>query len=131
MATTCIHGFNPPDCLICRTLGTSPQPAAGARSVEVPRQIQQSPPDVRRFATGAEVVHPSPTSTPRHRRSLGGSVMLVVAALVALGAAAWILAGVVFTLLHLLELIAVGAGAGWVGYKVGHFRGSRSRRDRQ
>lgn len=57
--------------------------------------------------------------------------MLVVAALVALGAAAWILAGVVFTLLHLLELIAVGAGAGWVGYKVGHFRGSRSRRDRQ
>jgi hypothetical protein len=46
-------------------------------------------------------------------------------ALLAIGAAAWILAGIVFTILHVLELIAVAAGAGWVGYKIGHFRGSR------
>jgi hypothetical protein len=51
--------------------------------------------------------------------------VLVLMALLAIGAAAWILTGVVFTILRLLELVAVGAGAGWVGYKIGHFRGSR------
>ncbi len=44
-----------------------------------------------------------------------------------LGLAAWALAGVVFGLLHVLELIAVAAAAGWAGYRIGHFRGSRQR----
>ena len=51
--------------------------------------------------------------------------MLALMALLAIGAAVWILVGVVFTVLHVLELIAVAAGAGWVGYRIGHFRGSR------
>jgi hypothetical protein len=45
--------------------------------------------------------------------------------LLAIGAAAWILSGVVFTILHLLELLVVAAGAGWVGYRIGHFKGAR------
>jgi hypothetical protein len=45
--------------------------------------------------------------------------------LLAVGAAIWILSGVVFTVLHLLELIAIAAGAGWVGYRIGHYKGSR------
>ena len=53
--------------------------------------------------------------------------MLVLLVLLAVGAAVWILAGLVFTVLHLLELFAVAAGAGWVGYRIGHFRGSRRR----
>lgn len=51
----------------------------------------------------------------------------VAAAVVVLGLAAWALAGVVFGLLHVLELIAVAAAAGWAGYRIGHFRGSRQR----
>lgn len=54
----------------------------------------------------------------------------VVGAIVLIGVAAWVIAGVVFAILHVLELVAVGAVAGWVGYRVGHFRGSRDRRDR-
>ena len=51
-------------------------------------------------------------------------------ALLAIGAAIWILSAVVFTILHVFELVAVAGGAGWVGYKVGHFRGSRHPRPR-
>jgi hypothetical protein len=52
----------------------------------------------------------------------------VVAVIAVIGVAAWIVAGVVFAILHVLELVAVGAVAGWVGYRVGHFRGSRQDR---
>jgi hypothetical protein len=51
--------------------------------------------------------------------------MLSLMVLLAIGAAVWILVGVVFTVLHVLELVAVAAGAGWVGYRIGHFKGSR------
>lgn len=46
-------------------------------------------------------------------------------ALLAVGAAVWIVLGVAFAVLHLLEVVAVAAGAGWLGYALGHFRGSR------
>jgi hypothetical protein len=54
-------------------------------------------------------------------------VGIIVVALVA-----WALLGAVFTVLRTLELIAVAAVAGWVGYRVGHYRGRRAaeRRDR-
>lgn len=51
--------------------------------------------------------------------------MVVLMVLLAIGAAVWILVGVVFTVLHVLELVAVAAGAGWVGYRIGLFKGSR------
>ena len=47
----------------------------------------------------------------------------VVAVIALIGVAAWIVAGVVFAILHVLELVAVGAIAGWVGYRIGLFRG--------
>jgi hypothetical protein len=71
------------------------------------------------------VVHAQPAAPVRRHRSPAGSVVLVVAALLAVGAAVWILSAVVFTILHVIELIIVGAGCGWVGYKIGHFRGAR------
>ncbi len=52
----------------------------------------------------------------------------VAGALVVLGLAAWALAGVVFGLLHVLELIAVAVAAGWAGYRIGRFRGGRQHR---
>ncbi|HEX4863692.1 MAG TPA: hypothetical protein VFV02_06445, partial [Acidimicrobiales bacterium] len=72
-----------------------------------------------------DVVYLPPPSDHRPRRSPGGTLLLILMALLAIGAAAWILAAVVFTILHVLELVAVGVGTGWVGYKIGHFRGSR------
>ena len=58
-------------------------------------------------------------------RSLPHVAALVVVGLVVAGVAAWALLGVAFAILHLLELIVVAGAAGWVGYRVGHFRGRR------
>ena len=116
MATTCRHGFAPDSCLICRTLGGKDTAvvAADRPAGVIPRPERARP----------DVVYSAPPD--RHgRRSHRGSLFLVLMALLAVGAAVWILAGVVFTILHLLELVAVAFGAGWVGYKIGHFRGSR------
>lgn len=73
---------------------------------------------------------PAPREVPTRRTGSRTAVHLVgvAGALVVLGLAAWALAGVVFGLLHVLELIAVGAAAGWAGYRIGRFRGSRQRR---
>ncbi|HET6915918.1 MAG TPA: hypothetical protein VFH56_07485 [Acidimicrobiales bacterium] len=131
MPATCNHGFAPADCLICRTFGTTTQPAT---SVEAPavrqrqREVQPLPtavpsPPARLDTT--KPASPPPSDSPRRHRSLGGSLVLALMALLAVGAAVWILVGVVFTVLHVLELIAVAAGSGWVGYRIGHFRGSR------
>ncbi len=108
MAATCPHGFPPSECLICPTL---PRPGAAA-AVEM-------------------AARPAPAGgIPARRRQATTTVHLVgvAGAIVVLGLAAWALAGVVFGLLHVLELVAVGAAAGWAGYRLGHFRGSRSRR---
>lgn len=115
MTNTCIHGFAPDGCLICRTLSTGE-----GRTTQLAEQspYRPLPSPARPDAVRAQA--------PRgHRRSFAGSLVLVLAALVAAGAAAWILVGLVFTVLHVLELVAVGAGCGWVGYKIGHFRGAR------
>jgi hypothetical protein len=53
----------------------------------------------------------------------------VVAAVAVLGVVVWFVYGVVFGILHLLELVLVGAAAGWAGYRLGYFRGSRHGRD--
>lgn len=133
MSATCNHGFAPADCLICRALGTTTQPATTVEATAGPRHPEVQPPptavpspSARRDATAA----PSPSDTPRRHRRRGGSLVLALMVLLAVGAAAWILVGVVFTILHVLELIAVAAGAGWVGYRIGHFRGSRQPRTR-
>ncbi len=129
MPGTCIHGFAPAECLICRTLGTPPRSPATAEAPENRRQHLVGQP----LATGSpsaparpDRVHAaSPSGVPRRHRSPAGSLAVVVMALLAVGAAVWLLLGVAFAVLHVLELVAVAAGAGWVGYRIGHFRGSR------
>ena len=130
MPTTCNHGFAPADCLICRTLGTTTPPTTSVeappnrqRHPEVPLPTEIHSPPARLDKTTP--ASPPPSDAPRRRRGRGGSLVLALMVLLAIGAAIWILVGVVFTLLHVLELIAVAAGAGWVGYRIGHFRGSR------
>jgi hypothetical protein len=35
----------------------------------------------------------------------------------------WIVAGLVFALIHLIEIIVVAGVAGTLGYRLGHYRG--------
>lgn len=59
----------------------------------------------------------------------GGGPRLVagLGAVVVVGLAVWLVVGVILSALHVVELIAVGLGAGWLGYRVGFFRGARRR----
>jgi hypothetical protein len=59
---------------------------------------------------------------------LGLQIGLILAALVVIGVAVWVVAGFVLALLHVFELILVAAIAGWGGYRLGRYRGSRQRR---
>jgi hypothetical protein len=65
----------------------------------------------------------SPDSPGREPRSGGNHLLLLIAGILAVGAAIWLLAGVAFALLHVLELLVIAAGAGWAGYLIGHWRG--------
>ena len=131
MATTCSHGFAPEACLICRTLGGKETGVAVSSSAgnlgaaRESRRVPDSPP------ARPDVVYVPQPSDHERRHGLGGTLLLILMALLAIGAAIWILAGVVFTILHVVELVAVAAGAGWVGYKIGHFQGSRHPRRRE
>ena len=71
--------------------------------------------------------HMSGGATTRHRRP-GVHVVAAITAIAVIGLVAWAVAGVVWALLHVLELIAVATLAGWAGYRLGHFRGSHQRR---
>jgi len=60
------------------------------------------------------------------RRRLGrplATAVLVIVALIAVVAAVWVVVGVVFAVLRLIEVVAVAVAAGWIGYRVGHWRG--------
>jgi hypothetical protein len=55
-------------------------------------------------------------------------VLLILAVLVVVGVAAWVVSGAVFALLHALELVLVAGVAGWAGYRIGQYRGRRQPR---
>ena len=107
MADTCAHGLAPSQCLICATLGRSATSPTGGAGHPVP-------------AAGM-----APEPAARRRGSVAVQVAGVVVALAAIGLVAWLVAGVVFALLHILELVAVAGVAGWVGYRIGRLRGPR------
>jgi hypothetical protein len=52
---------------------------------------------------------------------------LVVAGIAVIGLIAWLVAGAVFAIFHVIELFVVAALAGWAGYRLGRFRGRRLR----
>jgi membrane protein required for beta-lactamase induction len=60
-----------------------------------------------------------------HHRSPTLTAVAVVAALGVTALVAWVVAGLIFSVLHVLEIILVGIAAAWAGYRVGHWRGSR------
>jgi hypothetical protein len=68
------------------------------------------------------------TMTEPGSRRIGLHLAGVIGGIVVIGLVAWVVAGLVFAVLHVVELIAVGAMAGWGGYRLGFFRGSHRRR---
>jgi hypothetical protein len=125
--TNCIHGFPAGQCLICQTLQKGDDggggPKAGRRSPTAtkpsPAQIQPARPQTVRPDA---VLRPAPADR-------GGSLGLklagvaIVVILVVL-AGAWI-ASLVWSVLHLIQLVAAALVAAWLGYQVGVFRGKR------
>jgi hypothetical protein len=128
VASPCIHGFAPGTCLICQTLEgpgastTTKEAPPGPAALSVRRSAVDLP-DTRR--AGRDIATEGRSRQGRsHRPRLLGLAVLVVLALVG----AWIVLHLVFAVLHILELVAVGLIAAYLGYLVGVFHGRRTAR---
>jgi hypothetical protein len=126
VATTCIHGFAPGTCLICQTL------APGTKVKEPKQSRREAKAEAKRAATPVPAVRsappvarpaPAPTRPPGSTGlRLLGVIFLVVLAFLAF----WWVLHFVLGVLHVLEIFAAAALAGWVGYRVGFHHGQRS-----
>ncbi|MGI8984366.1 MAG: hypothetical protein ACR2HM_07525 [Acidimicrobiales bacterium] len=94
----CPHGLPPGTCRICDVLEPTPVPAGPSRG------------------------------RPARRRGGAGANLVVVAIVAVVGfvVLGWVVAAF-FAALRILELVAVAAGAGWVGWKLGVREGRRRR----
>jgi hypothetical protein len=125
VATTCIHGFAPGTCLICQTLapGTKvkePKQSRREAKAEAKRVASTPVPAVR---TAPPVARPAPAPPPGSTgvRVLGVLFLVVLAFL-----AFWWVLHFVLGVLHVLEIFAAAALAGYVGYRIGVHQGRRS-----
>jgi len=100
----------------------------GARTATDTRSSRRK---AQKVNTGQTSVVPSEILNPgqgrRGKRSGGSSLAAIAVGLVIAVIAAVFLAGVVFTILRVFELIVVALAAAWIGYHIGLFRGSRRR----
>jgi hypothetical protein len=127
MTAVCPHGFAAADCLICRTLGSQPEAQVQTSVRNLAAGPAGAKPAAKDLNSPAKAVRPdavySRDSGRTHLRPASHRLLVLVAALVAIGAAVWLLSGVAFAILHVLELLLVAAAAGWGGYRLGHWRG--------
>jgi hypothetical protein len=128
MADTCPHGFPPAECLICQTLRAANEQR---RSAPTSTQYATPPYTAGQIPSGDQPVRPDavyqPGGAPRPERSFGSRFGLVLVILALLVVGAWLVAGAFFAIVRVLELLIVAAAAGWVGYRIGVYRGRRSR----
>jgi hypothetical protein len=122
--STCIHGFAPGQCLICQTLeGGKERPGKEQdRQRGHPTTLTSRPTPVRPDAVLRE--------RPRSGHSLAwraGGLVLLLALVAFVGV--WII-GLAFALLRTIELVAIAILAGWVGYRIGVYRGRHLGKDR-
>ena len=128
----CPHGFPQDECLICQTLGVrQPEPAtkAAQAKAKVPstvlvRDDEVARPLPARRATQAEV--------PANRQRASGktSVMVGLVLIVVGGLLVWAFGGLFRLAFHIFEYSALSIVAGWVGYRLGHWRGQRDQHER-
>ena len=98
----CPHGFAQGSCEICRVLESDP-PGPAVRRRSAPLQPRRTG---RRLGVGVGVV-------------AVGVVLVVVLQVVS----------AVWAALHLLQLVTVGAVAGWIGWRLGNLHGRRSEKE--
>ncbi|HUC14443.1 MAG TPA: hypothetical protein VMS00_08320 [Acidimicrobiales bacterium] len=127
----CAHGFPQSECLICRTLGVTSSPAGATKtktrdagSADISAMLA-----TRTGALPETRPHQADVREGGADRSGRGMspVWPVLGIIVVGGVLLWAFAGVVSLAFHIGEYVAVGAIAGWLGYKLGHARGRRSR----
>jgi Flp pilus assembly protein TadB len=132
VATTCIHGFEPGTCLICKTLDGSPKTATkqaaqggegkrGRRAARAAQSVERAAPPI---AVRPDAVLPAKQDTGS---GVGLRVMGILFLIILAAVAVWFVFGLVIHILHIVELIAVAVGAGWLGWKLGVHHGRRSR----
>ena len=119
---TCAHGLPSGQCLICSTLGTTTDERRTAAIPAGPAQLVGSAGEARAAARRARA---SARARPRRvaPRLVGGLLALVVVALLG-----WWILGVVWAVLRLVELVAIGVGCGYLGYRVGVVSGRHQAR---
>ncbi len=130
MATTCPHGYPENTCIICQTLNASRgRPATGVAAPPDPVRPDVLPHDARRHGptTQAEARQVADPKGSGRRLGFTPSILLVVLAVVVLLGVVWAVAGLVFAILRIVELVAAVVVAGGIGYRVGRARGRRER----
>ncbi|MGQ0519844.1 MAG: hypothetical protein ACT4PX_01675 [Actinomycetota bacterium] len=106
---TCPHGLAPGSCEICRVLGTGPAVPGTGPAVPGPAGVSAGRLGVR---------------LPRLGGGGAGLVAAGVAVLVAFVVLSQVLAAA-WALFRLLQVVAVAAVSGWIGYRVGVAAGRR------
>jgi Flp pilus assembly protein TadB len=131
VASTCIHGFAPGTCLICKTLDSGPATAT-KEARPAGRKAGRRSASAGVPASAPAAIKPDAVVARRDIRGSGLGLRLVgflIVALVAL-AAVWFVVGFVLAVLRILELVAVAVVAGWIGWKLGVRHGRRTRPDK-
>lgn len=114
----CIHGNDPRTCIVCKTLREvdtlSGKPAGGRRAPS------SAPVDI--------VGRPDRTPASGGGHHVGYHLAVFAAVLVAAAISIWFLAGAVYALFRLIEVLVVALLAGTLGYRIGRARGRHERR---
>ena len=124
----CPHGFPQDECMICRTLGaapTSPKGRAKAGAAAATRTAEPLAMDMDMGPTAAPLATRRQPQASGAKRSPGHQALLILGVLVVGGLCLWIFSGLFTLAFHIGEFVAVALVAGWLGYRMGHFRGRR------
>jgi hypothetical protein len=140
-SVACIHGNDPSTCSVCQTLaeidtlsGTPGSGKGGGGRARQPRsggggggggagRFRRLRADHDGGERPGRVDIITGRGRPPSTRSVGTHVAIFVVVLVIAAASVWIVAGLVFALIHLIEIIVVAGVAGTIGYRLGHYRG--------
>jgi hypothetical protein len=132
----CAHGFPQGECLICKTLGSSPAQSTATKTKPaktkpvksngaVPAEMLQTSVALPNGRATLSTRGPEPSSTGGRGGGGMGTLWAILVAIVVGGLLVWALAGVLSVAFHIVEYVAIALVAGWLGYKLGHARGRR------
>lgn len=132
----CVHGNDPRTCMVCQTLREVDSGGLSSGAQQTATRQSSTRQTRERQAAPVQTAPNRPTSNGRASNREGGGgghhvgfYLVVLALLVVLAiVSVWVVAGVVFTLIRLFDVILAAAVAGWLGYRIGRARGRREGR---